>query len=196
MQPEGRPNYSVAALLAEYRAARTTATVEEAQQESSSEDDLEDGTEADDPYRVKLDRLTRVSHDEFNASSRCALHPCYTFDLARLEQVSRHAYANPQQPRDYYAQDTAPLLDALVLSCSLESVARRAATQIPFERLLVVENGDVSSIIERLCTDEEMRGVVKETAEQQLFALMAIENATRHQPASVRAALNGTAGLQ
>jgi len=158
-------------------------------------DDLEDSAEADDPYRVRtVERLTRVSHDEYNTSSRCALHPCYTFDLQRLEQVSRHAYWNPkvQAPQQYYTQDTAPLIDALVLTCGvggLEGVARRAATQIPYENLLVVENGDTTRIIESICGDPAMSQSVQRAAEQYLFALMAVENATQHVPQHLREVL-------
>jgi hypothetical protein len=208
-----RLNHSVAELLREYRAARNARSAATTKSKSTKsrkraascepvkperspapvdqepEDDLEDSAEADDPYRVRLERLTRVSHDEYNASSRCALHPCYTFDLARLEHVSRRAYPNALTAQPH---DTAPLLDALVLTCGggIEGVARRAATQIPYEQLLVVENGDTGRIIERLCEDGEMRQAVQQQAEQYLFALMAVENATRHLPEHLRPALN------
>jgi hypothetical protein len=211
-----RVNHSVAALLAEYRTTpaikktkkskKRVATEEpekltvrevvvEEEEEDEEEDkipqELDDGLDEDDddPYRVRIERLTRVSHDEYNASSRCALPPSLSFSLAQLEQVSRRAYWEPQRPHDYYQHDPGSLVDALVLACHMESLARRTASQVPYEQLMVVENGDMTRIIERLCTDEEMRRQVQQTGEQYLFALMAVENATRHLPKHVRHAL-------
>lgn len=170
---------------------RVVLTESETEQTLRPDDDEEqwgetEADDRDDPYRVRLERLTRISHDEYSTSSRCALAPSYTFSLQQLGQISRHAFWRDNQPKDHYTHDPGVLVDAVVMACHMEALARRTATQVPYEHLMVVENGDMTRIIEQLCTDETMLRQVHQTGQQYLFALMAVENATRHLPEHVR----------
>lgn len=142
----------------------------------------------DDPYCVTQPCFTYVSREEYNDSSRVSIDPGVTFDFARFQQVSRHAYINPRipNPEQYYCHDPVVLFDAITLATNIEAVTRRAATQIPYQNLLLTENNDVARVIDSISRDERMRDAVKNAGMEYLFALMAVENATRHPPASIK----------
>jgi hypothetical protein len=148
--------------------------------------------EEDDPYEAGGDDHFRyVSKEDYDLSNRVSLHPSVHFDFSLFEQISRRAYPSTKvvRPPDYYEHEPVALFDAVALATNLEGAARRASSQIAYERLVILENGDATRIIECLVGDAGMLGEVKGRAEEFLFALMAVENATRHPPTIVREAL-------
>ncbi len=179
-----RVNHLVADLLAELREAASPPPVVEAE-----EDETEPCDEAaDDPYCVTVPRFTYCSRQEYNDSCRVALEPAVGFDFDRFAQVSRHAY--PKQavadPQQFYAHDPILLVDAVAMACHGEAVARRVATQVTYDNLVLVENGDVARVLDTLLASETMCATVKSAAEQYLFALMAVDHATRHLPDTIK----------
>ena len=169
---------------------------EEEQEDKGVENDALDDA-LNDPYRVRLPQFCHVSHEEFNQSSRCALHSSYRFDLPQLEQVSRHAFWSDRivNPRVHYAHDPAILFDALVLASLPESGARRAATQIPYDKLLITENNDTLRIIDQICKDEALRQQCKQHAHEFLMSLMATANASDFLPTALKEKLDAVRHL-
>lgn len=190
-----RVNHSVAQLLAELgsdappvkkRAKKAVECAAAVEEEEADEEEWYDAEEEarEDPYAVRDARFHAVSAEEYNESCRVALHPSISFDFQRFERVSRHAYWNARvaQPERHYAHDPLVLLDALTLATHLEDAARRAATQVPYERLVVTENNDTQRVLDAISADPDMRQAIKGAGEEFLWALMAVEHATRHPP--------------
>lgn len=154
------------------------------------EDEEEMVVEEDDPYEVKDDAFCYVSKAEYDASCRVSLHGGIRFDFERFERISRRAYppsvGKGPRPPDYYQHEPVALFDAIAIATNLEAAARRAGSQIPYERLIIMENTDAARIVEQVANDGPMLAEVKASAEEFLFALMTVENATRHPPPLVR----------
>lgn len=200
-----RVNHSVADLLAEFapyappapptkpakKRAKHKPTVVVAVDEpapppltqDSDEEEPEDPW-LDDPYAVTEAHYTHVTHEEYNASSRVALDPAVQFNFDRFERVSRHAYWNARvtDPAAHYQHDPVVLIDAVALACNMEAAARRAATQVAYDHLVLTENNDVARVLDAIAASEPMCTAIKDAALEYLFALMAVENATRNPP--------------
>jgi len=153
-----------------------------------------DEEEEDDPYEVKDESFRYVSKAEYDTSCRVSLHGSIHFDFQRFEQISRRASHTTRvgRPLDYYQHEPVAIFDAIAIATNLEAAARRAGSQIPYERLVIMENNDAARIIEQVGSDGSMLAEVKSSAEEFLFALMAVENATRHPPTHIKDLLMST----
>jgi hypothetical protein len=145
--------------------------------------------ESQDPCEVRDPEYRYVEQAEYDHTMHLAhVHERVHCTFADYEAVSRRSYPSERaRPPEYYRHDPVRLVDAITIGCNMEAMARRAACLVPYEALHIVENGDTVRVIERVVGDEAgmLRGV-QEAGEEMLFALMTVENATRHPHQAVR----------
>jgi hypothetical protein len=142
-----------------------------------------------DPYEVHDDYYRYVDQAEYDhAINLHHIHPSIKCDFDAYVSISRRSYLSGKvtNPEEFYTHDPTLLIDALTIACNIEAAAKRAASLVPYDALHIVENNDTASEVEAMAVDAgAMLPAVRARGEEFLFALMAVENATRHPPDSI-----------
>ena len=144
-----------------------------------------------DPYEVKDEALHHVSASEYAALSEWPLPSTTRCEFSDFVDVSRRAVLNEQQPQppSYYEHDPIALFDALCIACNPEMQARRTVSAVTGDHLQVVQNHNVTRVIDYLTTERSAVEAVQARGEEFVWAAMAVENATRLIPEHLREAL-------
>lgn len=135
----------------------------------------------DDPYQVKDDAFRRVTKEEYIRLTQQPIDDSIHFDFMRFTEVSRRSYISKKTPRpeSHYVHDPIALFDAVVIATNMDGMARRAASMIPHKHHQVIENNDVTKVIDFMSHNAEPIADMHAICEEYLFALMAVDHATR-----------------
>lgn len=157
------------------------------EEEEDDDDDCDEGN--DDPYEVKDEKYKRISKDEY--SQRLVLHKDIHFSLHDYTECSRAAFLSKKytHPLEYYTFDPIRLFDAAAIGFHLEGQIKRACSQIPLKYLQIVQNNDMTPILEFFTKNKNAKEDLKQYYEEYIYALLCLEN-TSHLPPQVSELLN------
>lgn len=144
-------------------------------------DDDAAAADDDDPYQVKDDAFRRVTKEEYIRLTQQPIDDSIHFDFMRFTEVSRRSFVSKKTPRpeSHYVHDPIALFDAVVIATNIDGMARRSASMIPHKHHQVIENNDVTKVIDFMSQSAEPVADMHAICEEYLFALMAVDHATR-----------------
>lgn len=135
-----------------------------------------------DPYEVREESERRVTHKEYFQPVNMNV----SFSGEDYRNIVERSKMDGQQPSGFYEHDPMLVLRALIIACNIEKVAQSAGSTILIDNLMTVGDNDMTKIVEKIVSDENITEQVKDKQEEFIYALKATDVVSQVMPQKIR----------